>query len=266
MIKIFVGCASNNEDLESQAVLEYSLKKHSSQPVDITWMQLSKDKNSMWNGWATELWATPFSGFRWAIPAACDYQGKAIYMDSDMIILDDITKLYNQEFEEDRIVLAKGGEDSWRYCVSLWNCEAAKDVLPEIDEIKSDPSSHRKLMAYFGDKSNDLTQPFNGNWNCVDGENLTIDKIQILHYSFMSTQFHHKYSLPRLQKEGKSHWYDGQVMPHPRKDLQELFDKFLKEPIESGYKPENYIKEPYGEYKKESQKNYNISNAHKSIR
>ena len=173
-------------------------------------------------------------------------------MDSDMIILDDIAKLYNQEFKDDRIILAKGGEDSWRYCVSLWDCEAAKDVLPEINEIKYDPLSHRKLMGYFGDKSNDLTQPFEGIFNCVDGENLTIDQIQILHYSDMATQLHHKYALSRID----NHWYDGQKREHPRKDLQELFDKYFKEAVEAGYKPENYIKEPYGEYKKESQKNY----------
>lgn len=38
---------------------------------------------------------TQFSLVRWWIPELCGYQGKAIYLDSDMVILDNIAKLYN---------------------------------------------------------------------------------------------------------------------------------------------------------------------------
>ena len=40
-IQVFVGCDPNNCDLEQMMVLEYSLRKHTSHPVNITWMQLS---------------------------------------------------------------------------------------------------------------------------------------------------------------------------------------------------------------------------------
>ena len=43
------------------------------------------------------MWATPFSVFRWAIPHVCNFEGKAIYMDVDMIARDDIAKLWNQQ-------------------------------------------------------------------------------------------------------------------------------------------------------------------------
>ena len=65
-VRVFVGCAPNHEDAESQAVLEHSIRKHASLPVDITWMKLSRDPVSPFSGWNTELWPTPFSGFRWA--------------------------------------------------------------------------------------------------------------------------------------------------------------------------------------------------------
>ena len=46
VIQVFVGCDPNNCDLEQMMVLEYSLRKHTSHPVNITWMQLSHDTNS----------------------------------------------------------------------------------------------------------------------------------------------------------------------------------------------------------------------------
>jgi len=45
-IKVFVGCDPNNSDLEQMMVLDYSIRKHTSDPVDIVWMQLSCDTNS----------------------------------------------------------------------------------------------------------------------------------------------------------------------------------------------------------------------------
>lgn len=93
-IKIFVGCDPNNCDLEQMMVLDYSVRKHTKHPVEIIWMQLSHDPNSPWytnqqtgEGWHTEHWATPFSGFRWAIPESCNFQGRAIYMDADVVVL-----------------------------------------------------------------------------------------------------------------------------------------------------------------------------------
>ena len=62
-VKLFVGCCSNGEDAESMAVLEYSVKKNSSLPVDITWMMQTHDETSPYYGWATETWATPFLVF-----------------------------------------------------------------------------------------------------------------------------------------------------------------------------------------------------------
>ncbi|WP_296470802.1 hypothetical protein [Pigmentiphaga sp.] len=81
-IKLFIGCDPNDCDLEQMMVLEYSARKHSSLPIDIEWMRLSRAPSSFWfsdpaqgQGWRTEAWATPFSGFRWGVPAFCGYEG-----------------------------------------------------------------------------------------------------------------------------------------------------------------------------------------------
>lgn len=270
LIKVFVGTAANGEDAESQSVLEYSLRKHASQPVDIVWMKLSTNPESFWysdgkgNGINTTLWATPFSGLRWMIPAYCNYEGKAIYMDSDMIILDDIAKLWNQKFQPGKVVMAKGNGDgqSWRYCVALWDCKAAEQHLLGINRLKALDTAHQRMMSFFS-QNQQIVQPFVGNWNCIDGEGLPIDQIQCLHYSDMGTQFHHKYAAERLSKDGAKHWFDGQIRKHPRTDLQGLFDRYYTE-SQKEYPVSKYLpnKREYDNYTKESQSGYVKGNAY----
>ena len=84
-IQVFVGSAPHGLDAESDLVLEYSLRKHCSAPVDIHWMRTGTDM--LWKEWEQSQWATPFSGFRWAVPAANQFRGRAIYLDNDIVIL-----------------------------------------------------------------------------------------------------------------------------------------------------------------------------------
>ena len=261
-IKIFVGCDPNNCDLEQMMVLDYSLHKHTQHALEIVWMQLSHDPASDWYsdshsniGWRTEKWATPFSGFRWAIPAICHYQGRAIYMDTDIIVLSDIAELWQQPINDHAMVMAKGGKSVARLCTCLWDCAKAKAHLPPLDEIKSNPKSHKLLMKKIKQQPN-LVQPYTDSFNCIDGEDLPIENIKILHYSDMGTQFSHQYALPRLAKTGQSHWFDGEILPHPRQDLTDLFDQYYQEALAAGYRPEHYQITPYGYFQKASQSNY----------
>jgi hypothetical protein len=166
-IRIFVGCAANGEDIESQIVLEYTLRKHATLPLEITWMQQSRDVNSPYyseradahstsnhadvasirrsSGWQTQKWATPFSGFRWALPAICKFEGKAIYMDSDFIVLADIAELWNTPMLPEKMVIAKGGN---RYCCSLWDCAAVKPRR-ELMALMVDPDAHMKATNHW---------------------------------------------------------------------------------------------------------------------
>ena len=261
-IKIFVGCDPNNCDLEQLMVLEHSVRKHTQHNVEFIWMQLSHDINSPWystqdtdKGWSTEKWATPFSGFRWAIPELCGFKGRAIYMDADVIVLCDIAELWSHPMNNNAIVIAKGGKSSARLCTCVWNCEKAKQYLPPLDEIRTHPDSHKNLMRLIKEKPQ-LVEPYQDSYNNIDGEDLAIEQIKVLHYSDMGTQFSHKYAIPRLAEMNQKHWFDGKIMPHPRQDLVELFDQYYAEALELGYKPENYLIEPFGTFSKATQINY----------
>lgn len=262
-IRVFVGCDPNDCDLEQMMVLDYSIRRHCSRPVDIHWMQLSRDPQSFWysnpdqqQGWRSESWVTPFSGFRWGIPAFCNYQGKAIYMDTDVMVLCDLAEIWDQAFESGKVVMAKGGQQSWRFCVSMWDCAAAKDHLPAIDELRGKPEIHHQLKKYYK-LHTEVIQPFDTQYNNIDGENSPIEQIKILHYSDMGTQFSHALSFERLRNEGRVHWFDGTVMPHPRRDLQALFEQYYQEALEAGYKLDNYrMSQVFGAFPKYSQKAY----------
>ncbi|ENU31001.1 hypothetical protein F991_01089 [Acinetobacter sp. CIP-A165] len=262
VIKIFVGCDPNNCDLEQMMVLDYSIRKHTQHQVEIVWMQLSHDPQSPWytnpqadEGWHTEKWATPFSGFRWAVAESSNFEGRSIYMDADVIVLCDIAELWSHPMHHDAIVIAKGGKSTARLCTCVWDCEKAKQYLPSLKAIQADPNSHKQLMQLLKDKP-ELVQPYQDSYNNIDGEGLTIEQIKILHYSDMGTQFSHKYALPRLEAAGQKHWFDGKIMPHPRQDLVELFDQYYQEALDHGFKPENYLVEPFGAFQKATQVNY----------
>jgi hypothetical protein len=256
-IELFVGCAPNGEDAESQMVLEYTAKKNSSLPVNIHWMKHSIDPKSFWYGWDSRTWATPFSGFRWGIPEFQAFKGQAIYMDSDMLILGDLAELWNEPWNDTAIIMGKGG---WRFCVAKWNCERAKQVLPPVDQIRKTPQAHQQLAHQLPQHPH-LEQIFDRQWNNFDGENDNLDDIKILHYTDMSTQMHLlKYALPRLESMGMKHWFDGQVRAHRRADVQELFDALYNEALDAGYKAEQYIPRTVIEYAKESQVGYRSNN------
>lgn len=262
-IRVFVGVAANHEDAESQAVLEYTLRKYASQPVEITWMMQSRDPASRFycgpGGWDTSRWTTPFSGFRWAIPALCDYKGRAIYMDSDVLVRADIAELWNMPFLPNKSVIAKGGQSAWRFCVSLWDCEkVAPHVIPPLEDLHK-PGTHREMTVIFRDAP--WVQPFprSENWNCLDLEQCTIDdpSVKAIHYTSMSTQPQLRWAIPRLERKGIKHWYEGQVKEHHRRELITLFDTTLIEATRSGFPIDRYTQHvPFGPYDKASTKNY----------
>ena len=259
-IRIFVGSAANGEDAESQAVLEYTLRRHASLQLEITWMALSRDPASPFysegpRGWQTKLWATPFSGLRWALPSLCQYRGRAIYMDSDVIVRADIAELWRQEIPAGACVLARrrGG---WRLCVSLWDCAAAAAQVGAIVPLKHDPLAHGRLTQKFATDPR-LVAPFAGRWNCLDGEDLALDHpdVKAIHYTSMPHQPHLRIAMARLAANGRRHWFDGEIRPHWRPDLVALFEQLLGEAIAAGYLPSNYEPaEPFGDYAKKSLK------------
>jgi hypothetical protein len=258
-IKLFVGCSPNGEDAESLMVLEYTARKHCSMPLDIIWMMHSNDTSSFWYGWNSENWATPFSGFRCGIPAYCNFEGQAIYMDSDMIVLTDLAELWNNPWASDTAIVQSKGR--WRLCVCKFNNERCRDekIWPSLNQIKSKKMLYTQIFGMIQSRPG-VQQDIDPNWNNFDGENNTpIKDIKVLHYTDMASQPHFKYAIPRLEASGRKHWYDGATKPHARPDVQELFDNMYREAIDAGYNVSDYEFNVDTEYTKRSNKGWDFS-------
>jgi hypothetical protein len=252
-IRVFIGASANGEDAESCMVLEHSIRSRCSKPVEITWMMQSHDPASFWAGFETARWATPFSGFRWAVPAACGFEGRAIYLDSDMLVLADLAELWTTPIAPGKIVAAR---NEGRLCASLWDCAAAQGRLLSLADLKR-ADGHSRMAALLRAHP-EWVQPFTANWNYLDTEDRgPLSEAKILHMTDMTSQCHLRYALPRLAAAGQRHWFDGQVRPHPRAEITTLFEAEYAAAMASGYAVESYVPAvPFGSYAKRSLAGY----------
>jgi hypothetical protein len=223
-IRIFIGTSANNEDSEAEMVLEYSLKKNTTHPLEITWMRQTKDENSIWGGWRTPHWSTPFSGFRWAIPEACNFHGKAIYMDVDQVNLRDIADLYSTPMAGLPLAARRGKRfGGHEFCVVLFDCERMADFLMPVSRMKPNPEAHHRYVNMFS--GSELVLDLDPRWNCHDGDGLPIEDIWHLHYTKMETQ------------PWRPTWFTGKVEEHPRQDLVKFWHDMRAEAVLNGCAP-----------------------------
>ena len=89
MIRVFIGY----DPAETIAfhVLAHSILRHASMPVSIAGLRLQQ--LPMWRE-RDELQSTEFAFSRFLVPYLCQYQGRAIFMDCDMLARADIVELW----------------------------------------------------------------------------------------------------------------------------------------------------------------------------
>jgi hypothetical protein len=91
MIRIFIGYDSR--ETVAFNVLSHSICARSSAPVSISTLNLKQLTGLLWRE-RHPLQSTEFSFSRFLVPHLCGYDGWAIFMDCDMLVMDDIVKLW----------------------------------------------------------------------------------------------------------------------------------------------------------------------------
>ena len=82
MIRIFIGTDGDFHQ-DAEKVIEYSIRKNTEQEVDLNFIRPGY-KNGV----------TGFTNHRFIIPELCNYEGYAIYLDVDMLVLGDLSELW----------------------------------------------------------------------------------------------------------------------------------------------------------------------------
>lgn len=188
-IPIYVG-ASDTERLSTR-VLEFSIRKRSS--ISINLIPLNTVSRSFSLPTRKECQPrTPFSFHRFLIPEHKSYQGRAIYLDSDMLVLKDIRKLWNSEedlSEVAEITCPRSSTEQQlksKFSVMVLNCEKLSWKIEEIMQgLEDGKFSYEELMLSMivADEVSDTIPP---EWNSLDIYERGVTGL--IHFTNMNTQ------------------------------------------------------------------------------
>lgn len=149
--KVYVGCMPE-QDL-AYRVLKYSIKRHSSLSVEVQRLHEAVSDAGMHIPVPADprnRGRTPFSFQRFAIPALRNYQGRALYLDSDMLVLKDLRPLWTFDMQGMQMLSAappSGSERRPQFSVMLIDCaELRWDVGSTVAALDAGQVSYEQLM------------------------------------------------------------------------------------------------------------------------
>lgn len=199
MIRVFIGF--DPREAVAFHVCANSIIRHSSKPVAIT--PLALNNLSSYTERHTDG-SNQFIYSRFLTPFLTDYDGWAIFMDGDMIVRDDITKLWSLRDESKAAMVVKHdyqtklttkylGAKNENYprknwsSVVLWNCShpANKALTPEFIEKASGAQLHRFTWI----KDEDIGELPKA-WNWLPDELGPNPEAKLLHWTLGTPCFH----------------------------------------------------------------------------
>jgi hypothetical protein len=193
MIRIFVGYDSR--EAAAFSVLSHSIHVRASQPVSVAPLMLSQLKD-VHTRERNALQSSDFSFTRFLTPWLCDFQGWAVFMDCDMLVLDDIANLWNLRDERYAVQVVKHhhvpkedvkflGEKQSKYekknwsSVMLMNCARCTALTPEYVNTASGLELHQfKWLA-----SDELIGAIPPKWNHLVGYDAPRDDASLVHFT-----------------------------------------------------------------------------------
>ena len=157
MIRVFIGF--DPRETVAFHVLSQSIHARASQPVAITPVMLSQLEGLMTRE-RNPLQSTEFSFSRFLTPYLCDYDGWAVFMDCDMLVLQDMAKLWALRDDNYAVQVVKHdhvpeedtkflGAPQTRYekknwsSVMLFNCAKCKALTPDYVNTADGLDLHR---------------------------------------------------------------------------------------------------------------------------
>ena len=174
-LRVFIGF--DDRQIPASSALIQSILNTCSNPVAITPLVLSSLPIERAGG-------TPFTYSRFLTPWLCNFDGWALFMDNDMLVLGDLTALFG--FADDRyaIMVNKSIEPFEWASMMLFNCShpANRVMTPEFLE-DPDQSGAPHSFDWLGDQKDDLIGTFPPEWNHTVGYDAPRSDAKIAHYT-----------------------------------------------------------------------------------
>jgi hypothetical protein len=198
-IRVFIGY--DEREAAAFSVLSHSIHARASQPVTITPLMLSQ-LGGIYRRERNPLQSTDFSFSRFLAPYLCDYEGWAIFMDCDMLVRDDIARLWKLRDDRYAVQVVKHvhvpkeetkflGAVQTRYekknwsSVMLFNCARCTALTPDFVNTASGLELHQfKWLA--GDH---LIGEIPGEWNHLVGYDAPKPHAKLVHYTIGGPYF-----------------------------------------------------------------------------
>lgn len=198
-IRVFIG--SGEASLLERKTLIYSLRKNTRKPLDI--YVFNGTHNSIELNEEEPVLApmslktkyrniTEFSLYRYLIPEICNFQGKAIYVDSDTICLTDIGILFDTHMSDCDFLAKKDaylGSDLWGLSVMLIDCNKCRFdlelILDEIDRGLYSLADFTGMSQLFLEHHSYSIAALDPNWNAFDYWNR---HTHLIHYTNLHAQ------------------------------------------------------------------------------
>lgn len=226
-IKVFIG--SGEASLVERKVAIYSLRKHTKRDLDIyvfngthNAIELN-DQDPILAPMSLKIKyrnVTEFSLYRYLIPQICNYQGRAIYIDSDTVCLSDISELFEARLSGNDFLAKRESTETWGLSVMLIDCEKTRFDLEaycsEIDQGLYRYADFNQMNSRFLQYHSFSIADLDPNWNQFD---FCDSNTKLIHYTNLCTQ-------------------PWKASNHP---FGELWFQYFNEAIESGILTEQEI-------------------------
>lgn len=197
MLKIFIGY--DPHEAVNYHVCSNSIIKNSSNIISI--IPLSLKHLPFYNEVHTDS-STEFTYLRFLVPYICDFKGQAVYLDGDMIVQTDITKLILEHNSNcavsvvkheylSKLQLKKSNKLNLNYprknwsSVIIWNCEHIKNKILTPNFIETSTGEYLHRFSWLND--NEIFE-ISKEWNWLVGEYIPNYNAKILHYTLGTKQ------------------------------------------------------------------------------
>ena len=193
MIRVFIGF--DPRETAAWHVLTHSILARSSQPVSFIPLALDNLKELMWRT-RDPLQSTDFSFSRFLTPHLSGYEGWSLFMDCDMLVQEDIAKLWALRDDRYAVMCVKHnhipleaskfhnekqtayGKKNWS-SVMLFNNAKCRALTPEFVNTASGLELHQ--FKWLGDDT--LIGELPARWNHLVGYDTPTESVANVHYT-----------------------------------------------------------------------------------